>query len=361
MEQSAFIQWVAKFLPGVTVRIVENLNDSTNPLPYFYKTLTKPQFSTTGKWETLHQENILVSADYVSMDSEDPLKIRDSQGKASGEIAKMSMKLWLNETQLTALDTLIASGGTEAQIAAELFKDTKKVLGGGYELNEGSFLEGFSTGEVMVTDDDNVGTGIRLKYGYLDTHKFGASKALSDVTYKFWDDVKKIVSKSKADGNVIQIAYTDSDTIDAISNLNQTKELFGFSQNYVGGNIPALDIDQLNALAKKRGGFTFVAAGDRTIRKEKNAKRNSVKPWKAGNIIYTTAGQVGLMVYAKLAEQNHPIDGVKYQLVDDYFLLSKYRNNDPQVSEFTKMQARVVPVITNVDEIYLQDTTIIQA
>ncbi|MCX3266546.1 hypothetical protein [Pedobacter agri] len=360
MEQSAFIQWVAKYLPGVTVRITKKLNDTTNPLPYLHRTLLKPQFSVSGKWETLSQENILVSADYVAMDSDDPLKMRDSMGKAGGDIAKMSMKLWLNETQLTALDTLIASGGTDAQIVAELFKDTQKVLGGGYELNEASFLEGFSTGIVMVTDDENVGQGIRLNYGYLDSHKFGVAKALTDPTYKFWDDVKKIVQKSKDDGSVIQVAYTDSATIDAISNLTQTKELYAFGQNFVGGNIPAPDIDQLNALAKKRGGFTFVAI-DRTIRKEKNAKRTPVKPWKPGTIIYTTAGQVGLMVYAKLAEQNHPVEGVTYQLVDQYYLISKYRHNEPQVSEFTKMQARVVPVINNVEDIYLQDTTIIQA
>jgi len=360
METSAFIQWVAKYLPGVTVRITKKLNDTTNPLSYLHKTLLMPQFSVNGKWETLHQENILVSADYVSMDSDDPLKMRDSMGKASGDIAKMSMKLWLNEKQLTDLDNLIAQGGTDAQIVAELFKDTKKVIGGGYELNEQSFLEGFSTGEVMVTDDDNVGTGIRLNYGYLDTHKYGVKKALTDVTYKYWDDVRKIVLQSKTDGNVIQVAYTDSETIDAIANLNQTKELYAFGQNFVGGNIPAPDLDQLNALAKKRGGFTFVAV-DRTIRKEKNAKRKSLKPWKAGSIVYTTAGQVGLLVYAKLAEQNHPVEGVSYQLVDDIYLVSKYRHNEPQVSEYTKMQARVVPVITNVDEIYVQDTTVIQA
>jgi hypothetical protein len=360
MEQSAFIQWVAKYLPGVTVRITKKLNDTTNPLPYLHRTLLRPQFSVNGKWETLHQENILVAADYVAMDSDDPLKMRDSMGKANGEIAKMSMKLWLNEKQLTDLDALIAQGGTDAQIVAELFKDTQKVLGGGYELNEASFLEGFSTGEVMVTDADNVGTGIRLNYGYLDSHKFGVSKALADPTYKYWDDVRKIVSMSKNDGNVIQVAYTDSETIDAISNLTQTKELYAFGQNFVGGNIPAPDIDQLNALAKKRGGFIFVPI-DRTIRKEKNTKRKSIKPWKPGSIVYTTAGQVGLLVYAKLAEQNHPVAGVTYELVDNYYLISKYRHNEPQVSEYTKMQARVVPVITNVDEIYLQDTTIIQA
>ncbi|WPU91799.1 hypothetical protein SNE25_21000 [Mucilaginibacter sabulilitoris] len=359
MEQSAFIKWVQKFLPGVTLRITKNLNDTTNPLPYLHKTLLKPVFSVDGKWETLIQENVLVSADYVAMDSDSPLKKRDSLGKASGDIAKMQMELWLNEKQLTALDSLIANGATEAQIVAVLFKDTKKVLGGAYELNEGSFLEGFSTGEVLVTDADNVGAGIYLQYGYLDDHKFGVTTAISDPTYKYWDDVKVIKEKAIADGNPIQVAYTDSDTINDIAALNQTKELYAFGQNFVGTNIPVPDLDQLNTLAKKRGGFIFVPV-DRSIRREKNGDRTSYKPWKAGSIVYTTSGQVGSLVYAKLAEQNHPVSGVTYELVDGIYLISKYRKNDPAVSEYTKMQARVVPVIDSVEEIYLQDTTQIQ-
>lgn len=360
METSAFVKWVAKYLPGVTVRITKRLNDSTNPLPYLFKSLLRQQYSVDGKWEALIQENVLVSADYVAMDTDSPLKKRDSMGKASGDIPKMSMELWLNEKQLTDLDSLIAQGGTDAQIVAELFKDTQKVLGGAYELNEATFLEALSTGQAVVTDSDNVGTGIRLDYGYLTDHKFGVAKALTDPTAKFWDDFKKIQDKAIADGNPIQVAYADSATINAIAALDQTRQLYAFGQNFVGGNIPVPDLEQLNQLAQRRGGFQFVSV-DRTIRKEKNGIRKAIKPWKAGSIVYTTAGPVGSLVYAKLAEQNHPVAGVTYQLVDGYILVSKYRKNEPSVSEFTKMQARVVPVISNVDEIYLQDTTIIQA
>lgn len=358
MEQSAFVKWVAKYLPGMTLRITKKLNDSENPLPYLFKSLLRPQFSVNGKWESLIQENTLVSADYVAMDSDAPLKSRDSVGKANGDIAKMAMELWLNEKQLTDLDSLINNGASDAQIVAELFKDTKKVLGGAYELNEGSFLEGFSTGEVLVTDADNVGTGIRLNYGYLDANKFGVTTALTNPAYKYWDDVKVIKEKAIANGHPIQVAYTDSDTINAIAALTQTKELYAFGQNFVGSNIPVPDLDQLNALAKKRGGFIFVPV-DRTIRKQKNKTKSSYKPWKAGSIIYTTAGQVGSLVYAKLAEQNHPVAGVTYELVEGIYLISKYRKNEPSVSEYTKMQARVVPVIDSVEEIILQDTTLV--
>jgi hypothetical protein len=137
---------VGCYLPGVTIRITQKLNDTKNPLPYLFKSLLKPQFSVHGKWQAIILENVLVSADYVAMGSDYPLKKRDSMGKTSGNIPEMAMELWLNEKQLTDLDSLIAQGGTDAQIVAELFKDTQKVLGGAYELNEAAFLEAFSTG-----------------------------------------------------------------------------------------------------------------------------------------------------------------------------------------------------------------------
>lgn len=358
MEQSAFVKWVEKYLPGVTLRITKKLNDSTNTLPYLFKILLQPKFSGDGKWETLIQENTLISADYVAMDSDSPLKSRDSIGKASGDIPKMSMELWLNEKQLTDLDSLINNGASDAQIVAELFKDSKKVIGGAYELNEGSFLQGFSTGEVLVTDADNVGTGIRLNYGYLPANRFGVTKALTDPTYKYWDDVRVIRNKSIVDGAPIEVAYTDSATIDAICALDQTKRLFVGRQMTDISSVADLDLEELNALAKKKYGFVYQRV-DRTIRRQKNKTKTTFVPWKAGTIIYTTSGQVGSLVYAKLAEQNHPVAGVIYELVDGIYLISKYRKNEPAVSEYTKMQARVVPVIDSVEEIYSQDTTLV--
>lgn len=360
MVVSAFSKWVTKYLPGVTLRIVKKLNDSTNELPYLFKSLLNLQYSVDGKWETIAQENALVSADFVSMDSSAPLKMRDSISKASGKIPKMAMELWLNETQLTALDALIAQGGTDAQIVAELFKDTKKTLGGSYELTESTFLEAFSTGQVLVTDDEIVGTGIRLDYGYFTANKFGLTALLSNPASKIWDDFTRINAKAKLDGVVIKNVYTDSATIDAIAALTQSKELYAFKQGFVGTAIPTPDVSQLNALASSRLGWTFIPV-DRSIRREKNAIRTTYKPWKAGSMIFTTGGPVGSLVYAKLAEQNHPVAGVIYELVDGYILISKYRKNEPAVSEFTKMQARAVPVIANVDEIYLLDTTTVQA
>ena len=47
---------------------------------------------------------------------------------------------------------------------------------------------------------------------------------------------------------------------------------------------------------------------------------------------------------------------MKYATVDRYKLISKYSKNDP-LQEFTSGQALVLPVIENVDQIYVIDCT----
>ncbi|MDP3561723.1 MAG: hypothetical protein Q8R83_06070 [Legionellaceae bacterium] len=357
METSAFVNYIKRFHPGIVLRITKSLNGDDNPNPYLFKTLLRPKYSPDGNWEALSQSNIYVSADYVAMDSKSPLKMRDSGGKASGKIPKQMMELWLNENQLTAIDTMIAQKIPEALILAELFQDDKRVIAGAYELNESTFLEGFSTGLCVVTDAENVGTGIRLDYGYKAANKFAVDKLLTDPTAKIFDRIGAVMKKGKAKG--VRVAYTDSDTIAAIASTNQAKEMYAFSQNFVGGNIPEPDLEQMNAVFSKRLGITFFPI-DRVITREKNATRTEYSPWKAGMITFAPSGPVGDLVWSRLAEMGRPVAGVEYQTVDQYMLVSKYRKNDPAVSEWTKMQARVAPVISNIDAIFQLDTTLVE-
>jgi len=146
MVQSEFIKWIDKYFKGIVVKTVETLNGKPNEmaLTYMFKTMLRKEFSTTGKWETINTLNTRVSADVVAMDSTLPLKRRDSISKASGDIPKIGMELWLNETQLTELDTLVATKVDDKVILAKLFQDLPKVITGVYELNERLFLEVYS-------------------------------------------------------------------------------------------------------------------------------------------------------------------------------------------------------------------------
>lgn len=60
-------------------------------------------------------------------------------------------------------------------------------------------------------------------------------------------------------------------------------------------------------------------------------------------------------MYSDLAEETNPVEGVKYEIVDEYILVSKYATNDP-LREYTSAQAFVLPVIDGASEIYLLNT-----
>jgi hypothetical protein len=360
MEQSLFIQFVARMFPGIVLSVTETLNGSANGPTYLYQSMLTEDLSVTGKWESVNAQNTLVAADVVTMDSPLPLKKRDSISRFSGDIPKLGMKLQLNEKQLTDLDTLIAQGVSDAQIAAKIFNDVPKVIGGVQERVEEMFLRGLSSGVTLIEDSENVGAGIRVDFGYYSANKFGVNTLwTSTATSLPDDDIKKLLAKAQADGNTPTVVMLDATALNNMSASKQIKDLFAFSQSFAGTNIPALDRNQLRQFFVSRYGLTFKEV-NRTIRYEKNGVQSTVKPWQDGAMIFLTTEQVGTLTYARLAEENRPVSGVTYQKSGNFTLVSKYGKNDP-LAEFTSSQARVVPVIVNVDEIYSLDTKTVQA
>lgn len=354
MEESLFIEWVNKYFKGITIRVVETLNGEKSPRTYLHRELLRKDFSVTGKWETLIGQNQMVAADYVSMDSSLPLKSRGSLGKASGDIPKQGIEFTLNEKQLSELDLLVAQNGTTEQILAKLFADTPKAIGGIWEKNEFAFLQGLSTGVTLVEDPQNVGSGIRLDFGYLADHKFSMPYITPDLDVEAY--LQPLLDKADSDGNKPAVAYTDRATINALRSTEWAKQLFVTSGGVTvvdsNSKLPRPSLSKLNEVLMDEYGFVFREV-NRSVRLQKNNVNTDVKPWAPGAIVFANAGVVGSLTYARLAEQNHPVDGVAYQLVDDYILASKFRTNRPSLKEFTTAQARSVPVISNVDEIYL--------
>jgi hypothetical protein len=366
MVQSNYVQWIDKYLKGVTIKTVETLNGKNNEqaLTYLFKTMLRKEYSVSGKWDAISLLNTRVSADYVAMDSSLPLKLRESMGKASGDIVKSGMELWLNEKQITDLDTMIDQKTDNADIIAKLFQDTPKVISGIYELMEKTFLEGLSTGIASIDDSENVGTGVRLDYKYLDENKFGVSQLWSNASATPLTDIRAALQKAKADGNTVAYVYMDDVTFEDFAKTTQVKEYFAFSIGFFGnsGLVPTPTLEKVNAALKADNRYKFqIIIVDRKVINEKNGQRTVVTPWSEGKVILTATQQVGVLTWARLAEQNHPVQGVSYQTVDDYILLSKYRQNRPSLAEFTTSQARVVPVICNVEQIYQINANLISA
>lgn len=365
MDQSLFFDEVKKYFPAIAARVVEKLNGSTNlPLQkrLLHRQMLTKKYSPSLRWDAITTVNGgQVAADVIAMDSSLPLKRRDAISTASGDIPKMGLELALRERELTDLDILARAPGQTQQLLARLFADTPKVINAIPETLEYMFLMGLSTGVTVIQDANNVGTGIRVDYGYLTENKFGVPVVWSNTSSTPLSDIaSRILAKAQADGNSIIKFMIDRGTFANIAKTTEAKEIFAAASGFFGSNIPTPTLSQLNAAVSDRYSFVFEIV-ERSVTFEKNGVRQTLNPWAAGAVIGLTTNNVGTITYGTLAEANHPVSGVVYDTVDDFILVSKYRENKPSLAEFTSSQALVLPVIEGTDGIYLMDSTLVQA
>lgn len=351
MNESLFVQFKDWF-KTIAKSIEERVNGKKTELTYLYKEMLTEELSVDLKWNTLTVNSNIVAADIVALDSALPLKRRDSFGTASGDIPKIGMKMHLTEKQMTDLDVLKARNVETKVLVEKIFQDQVKCTMGVHEKLEWIFLKGLSSGITVIDDDTNVGTGIRIDYGYKAANKFGATYAWSDIANsKPIDDIKRVIKIAKAKGDMPKVLMMDETTFDNLAANQQTREQYAFSQNFVGSQIPIPDLEQVNAMMMKRYKLMIVVV-DRTVTTERDGVRTVSAPWEAGNVVFLESTKVGKIQYGILAEETRKSPKVMYEKSGSFILLKKWASEEP-FAEWTSSQALVIPVINNVDSIYL--------
>jgi len=355
MEKSLFPAWVDKLFKFITTQTLTDLiNGTTNPLTYLHRTMLRKEYSPTLRWGSLSTLNTAVSADVVAMNSSLPLKKRDSIKKADGEIPKIGMKIPLDENTMNELNILLAVGGQENEVVRKLFADSKKCITGVWERLEYMFLQALSTGYILVADDDNPGIGVRVNFNHPAKNKFGVSTKWSDSAAKPIDDIDRVIEAARPFGNVIRHILMDKQTWNKFKVNQQVREQYAFYRDFVGTNIPPVQsVDKANEFLQATYGIMIMIV-DRQVMVEKDGKQKSVKPWADNAVVFLTDTNVGTLTYGRLAEETFPSKSVDYQKLDDFILVSKYHTNDP-IKEYTSSQAIVLPVINNIDSIYILD------
>ncbi len=376
MERSTYYEIIEKYLPSLITSVVTTLNEKhTNTLSYLFKERLTPVYSQDGRWASLIGTYTRVAADVVSLDSELPLKSRDSLEQAQGEIPKVGMKLWLGEKEIKKVDTMIAQNRPISQIIQVIFQDLPRCIEGVWERLEGIFLSELSTG--IGLSEHNNGTGVRIDVGYLDANKFGVKKLWSNSeTSTPIDDIQKVVDKSVSDQNVITDVWMDDVALNNFYKNKQVREQYAFGQGFVGDKIPILGFDQAkDVVSRKWSGVTLHRVA-RQIKTELNGKKKNHSPWQQGMVLFTCNENLGDLVWTDCVEASRPVSGVAYTTVgndtatvmngqniagvDEYILTSQYRETDP-FREYTSSQAMAVPIVNNVDQIYTLDSTKVQA
>lgn len=354
MKQSLFVQYVEKWFRSIASKIEETINGKKDAPKYLHETMLTQEYSADLTWDSASIDSSVVAADVVAMDSPLPLKKRDRISHASGKVPKLGMKLRKGEKLITDMQIMAARGAKESEIVAKLFADAPRCASGIKERVEMMFLQGLSTGYTIIPDEENVGTAIRVSFKYPAANKFGASKKWGEEGYTPISDILRVIEEADDDITTLMLSKK------AYNLLRKSEEGKELSANYRGlvitdqTRLPIPTPSQFDEAVSDEHKISFHIV-DRTCKIEKDGERKKVKPFDENAVVFLTSEGVGRLVYGTLAEETHPVEGVKYEKVGSYILLKKYSKTDP-LEEFTASEALVIPVIDNVENIYLLNT-----
>lgn len=355
MNTTYFIEFLGKIFPALQ-KVVDKINGSRQPLSYLFKTMLSNVYSADQKWESASVDTRYVAADMVAMDSPLPVKKRPTVAHANGRLPKIGMKKVMSETDINTVNIMIAQGAQWEQVAKKLTADAVACSTGIDEKIEYSFLYALGHGYCLVEDDNNTGTALRIDFGYLDENKFGVAVA-NTIDY---EAIKNVINAANAKGDSITTIAVSLATYNRMRQTQWAKELVA---NYRGMTytssttlpVPSAGIFD-EAFADDNNGIKFLKI-DRSIIVEKDGVQKSVKPFGDTNLIFLTTENVGSLVWSNVAEKTNPVQNVLYSTLDQFKLVSKFSKPDP-LQEVTYGQALVLPVIENVDQIYVLDTTV---
>lgn len=369
-QPSIFEKFIEQFMPQLGLYVNEKVNGkSERERTYLHKQRLEKVYSPDQKWEGTSANTRYVKADYVAFDSQLPLKRRGTVSSANGKLPKIGVRRTLNESDINNINIMEAQlqnlqSGSEAykqkkrQIIKKLADDPTFCAIAIDEQNEYTYLYGISNGIVLVqgdaNDDKNTGLGMRVDYGYKDSNIFRTANG-DDCDS---DDIQKVIDQADADGQTIAVAMVSKSRLTKIRKTRWARELAADYKEQVytdSSNLPVPSVKTFTEAFENEYGFGFIVV-DRSILCEKNGKDVPVKPFNADRIVFLpNLSTDGSLVYGTLAEMTHPAENVNYSTLDEYKLISRLRITEPTFEEATKGQAIVLPVIEDVDGIYVLD------
>ncbi len=369
-QPSIFAQYIEQFMPMLGLYVKEKVNGKNErERTYLHKQRLEKVYSPDQKWEGTSANTRYVKADYVAFDSPLPLKKRGTMSSSNGKLPKIGVRRILNETDINNINIMEAQlqnlqAGSDAyktkkrQILKKLADDPTFCAIAIDEQNEFTYLYGISNGIVLVqgdaNDEKNTGIGMRVDYGYKEANIFRTAEA--DVCDG--DDIQKVIDKADADGQTIAVAMVSKSRLTKIRKTRWARELAADYKEQVytdSSNLPVPSVKTFTDAFENEYGFGFIVV-DRSILCEKDGKDVPVKPFNADRIVFLPNSQTdGSLVYGTLAEMTHPSEGVNYSTLEEYKLVSRLRITEPSFAEVTKGQAIVLPVIEDVDGIYVLD------
>lgn len=351
MVKSLFLDYIKHF-QGIVLATVRKYNGKAGEEPFLYQKYLDKKFSADGRWSSITGMFKNLIADYVALNSPAPLKSRGSKGMAEGVIPKVSNKYQMDEQAQENVDNMILRAQDEKLIVQELFEDAKEAVANIYRLNEYSFIKGLCDGILEADKDVSNGIAIRADFGYKNENLFNVTTS-NAITR---DDIEQVINKAQEDGNVIDTLFLDKVSLGRLKESQSIREAFAFNNGYMGENVPTLTEAKVREYFQAEWNIKLETGVDKVFKIEKDGVEQSVRPWTNGMMVFSSSDKVGTLVYSQTVEHNRRAKQADYAEAD-YILVSKYSELDP-IAEFTKAEAKVLPVITNVNGIYKLNTNV---
>lgn len=200
-----------------------------------------------------------VAADVVALDTELPLKSRDSLETASGDIPKLGMKLYLTEKQMKDVDAMIAQGLPVNRIIDNIFADIR-CIDGVWERIEDIFLSELSSGVGVAAHSG--ATGVRIDMNFYEANQFAVSALWSKDDSTPLDDIQKIFDKALEDGNTITEVFLDDTALQLLYKNKQVRAQFAYNNGVAmtgTTSVPVLDLNKVKAVFLEKWNVTVTA------------------------------------------------------------------------------------------------------
>lgn len=361
MTETNFREYYAKYLAPFTAKLYELINSTPvgQEPKLLYKELLGTEQTVKDTWDSASISRSVVAADVVSLDSSLPLKARSSFSRATGKIPKLGISYRKRESDIRELQQAIAMGGTQADIARKLLSDVDLCVKGIETAKELMFLQGLSTGQTLVKDEDSDGKGIRVDFGYTDQHTFTVGKKWSEADAKPLSDLQAILDAAEAEGMRPAQMILSRKAFDRIRASVEGKQL---AMRSTGGvvitdvtNLPVPSRAVLLDALKDELGIQ-IRVIDKSLRVQTaDGTTRSVQPWEEANVVFTPSEVVGRLVWADPVEKSLPNKSATYTTGEQGTLISVYGEMNP-LAEVTMAQAHAIPVIDGGAQTFVLET-----
>lgn len=323
---------------------------------YLQDSILGKEYSPTGEWASILEDNTNVMAYVSDMDSPFPRIAHGAVSVTKGELPKIVAELYFSERDLKNLNILRALGmdKNKQEILNKLFKPLKTCYIAQKERLEYMLKQALSTGMAYADATNNTGAGIVVDFGFKAENKFTASVVWGQAgATPLKDLTDTVLKKAEEDGVAVVKAYMNQKTFNFIANDDQAKALVYPDVNSVQMQF-ATPLDKLNTALMAQFGFVIeIVKGKSTLIRD--GKKVVLDGWKDGMISFVTENEIGKTVWSDLPEATDRVAGIDYEVAESFILLRKYKTVQPNYAEYDSSQSLSLCVLKN--NIYLFDTT----